>query len=156
MSQIYRDLCKPKVGSYYDNPRSTPKPFERSENDFRRKAVQRNLLDSSESWLELTHGLIQYKNRTIKLMGLRRRPKRKPSGNKDDIYRILHAHWTRCRRAYADEKQRFYVAAGILLSYISGSRLVSLFDTRVKKSDAKVRLRFPILLPKLESTQHHQ
>jgi hypothetical protein len=56
----------------------------------------------------------------------------KPSGNKDDIYRILLGHWTRCTKAYADEKQRLYVATGILLSYISGSRLVSLFDTRVK------------------------
>jgi hypothetical protein len=65
-------------------------------------------------------------------MGLRTRPKRKPSSNKDDIYRILIGHWTRCTKAYADEKQRLYVATGILLSYISGSRLVSLFDTRVE------------------------
>ncbi|EDN05685.1 predicted protein [Histoplasma mississippiense (nom. inval.)] len=81
----------------------------------------------------------QYKNIVIKRWGLRRRPKRKPSGTKDDVYRILHAHWTRCTKAYADEKQRLYVAAGILLSFISGGRLVSLFDTRIKTSDEKAR-----------------
>ncbi|KAL2359456.1 hypothetical protein RJZ56_007690, partial [Blastomyces dermatitidis] len=30
---------------------------------------------------------------------------------------------------------RLYVAAGILLSFISGGRLVSLFDTRIKTGD---------------------
>ncbi|KMP02012.1 hypothetical protein CIRG_02151 [Coccidioides immitis RMSCC 2394] len=80
-----------------------------------------------------------YKNCIIRLMGLRRRPKRKPSGNKDDIYRILIGHWTRCTRVYADEKQCLYVATGILLSYVSGSRLVSLFDTRVEANDENVR-----------------
>ncbi|EGC45023.1 conserved hypothetical protein [Histoplasma capsulatum var. duboisii H88] len=80
-----------------------------------------------------------YKNRIIRSMGLRRRPKRKPSGNKDDIYRILIGHWARCTRVYVDEKQRLYVATGILLSYISGSRLVSLFDTRVEANDENVR-----------------
>ncbi|OJD15954.1 hypothetical protein ACJ73_08928 [Blastomyces percursus] len=63
------------------------------------------------------------------------RPRRKPSGTKDDVYRNLHTHWTRCTKAYADEKQRLYVAAGILLSFISGARLVSLFDTRIKTVD---------------------
>ncbi|KAL2359143.1 hypothetical protein RJZ56_008020 [Blastomyces dermatitidis] len=63
----------------------------------------------------------QYKNVVIKRWGLRRRPKRKPSGTKDDVYRILHSHWTRC----------------ILLSFISGARLVSLFDTRIKTIDEK-------------------
>lgn len=38
-----------------------------------------------------------------------------------------------CQKAYADERQRQQVSAGILLSFISGSRLVSLFDTRVKE-----------------------
>ncbi|KAG5296486.1 hypothetical protein I7I50_09670 [Histoplasma capsulatum G186AR] len=80
---------------------------------------------------------LNYKNVVIKRWGLRRRPKRKPSGTKDDVYRILHAHWTRCTKAYADEKQRLYVAAGILLSFISGGRLVSLFDTRIKTRDEK-------------------
>ncbi|OJD24573.1 hypothetical protein ACJ73_04067 [Blastomyces percursus] len=80
---------------------------------------------------------LNYKNVVIKRWGLRRRPKRKPSGTKDDVYRILHSHWTRCTKAYADEKQRHYVATGILLSFISGARLVSLFDTRIKTIDEK-------------------
>ncbi|OJD10414.1 hypothetical protein ACJ73_09803, partial [Blastomyces percursus] len=82
---------------------------------------------------------LNYKNVVIKRWGLRRRPRRKPSGTKDDVYRILHAHWTRCTKAYADEKQRLYLAAGILLSFISGARLVSLFDTRIKTGDEEAR-----------------
>ncbi|EDN03883.1 predicted protein [Histoplasma mississippiense (nom. inval.)] len=80
---------------------------------------------------------LNYKNVVIKRWGLRRRRRRGTSGTKDDVYRILHAHWTRCTKAYADEKQRLYVAAGILLSFISGARLVSLFDTRIKTGDAE-------------------
>ncbi|EDN09494.1 predicted protein [Histoplasma mississippiense (nom. inval.)] len=80
---------------------------------------------------------LNYKNVVIKRWGLRRRRRRGTSGTKDDVYRILHAHWTRCTKAYADEKQRLYVAAGILLSFISGGRLVSLFDTRIKTGDAE-------------------
>ncbi|KAL2374414.1 hypothetical protein RJ035_004475 [Blastomyces gilchristii] len=79
----------------------------------------------------------QYKNIVIKRWGLRRRARRKPSGIKDNVYHILHAHWTRCTKAYADEKQRLYIAAGILLSFISSGRLVSLFDTRIKTGDEK-------------------
>lgn len=60
-------------------------------------------------------------------------PKRKPSGSKDDLYVILWFHWERCTKVYDDEKQRVYVAAGILLAFISGCRPVSLFDTRIKK-----------------------
>lgn len=67
--------------------------------------------------------------------GVRKLPKRKPSGNKDDMYRVLCVHWELCPRTYADEKQRQIVAAGILMSYIAGCRLVSLFDTRVNNSD---------------------
>ncbi|OJD21511.1 hypothetical protein ACJ73_07150 [Blastomyces percursus] len=80
---------------------------------------------------------LNYKNVVIKRWGLRRRLKRKPSGTKDDVYRILHSQWTRCTKAYADEKQRHYVATGILLSFIFGARLVSLFDTRIKTIDEK-------------------
>ncbi|EEQ85975.2 uncharacterized protein BDCG_09244 [Blastomyces dermatitidis ER-3] len=71
-------------------------------------------------------------------VGLRLLPKRKPSGTKGDLYPILHDHWTRCTKAYAGEKQRLYVAAGIP-SFISGARLVSLFDTRVKKVDEEAK-----------------
>ncbi|EDN05446.1 predicted protein [Histoplasma mississippiense (nom. inval.)] len=80
---------------------------------------------------------LNYKNVVIKRWGLRRRRRRGTSGTKDDVYRILHAHWTRCTKAYANEKQRLYIAAGILLSFISGARLVSLFDTRIKTGDAE-------------------
>ncbi|QSS56097.1 hypothetical protein I7I53_04204 [Histoplasma capsulatum var. duboisii H88] len=82
---------------------------------------------------------LNYKNVVIKRWGLRQQPKRKPSSTKDNVYHILHAHWTRCTKAYADEKQRLYVAAGILLSFISSGRLVSLFNTRIKTSDEKAR-----------------
>jgi hypothetical protein len=81
---------------------------------------------------KLTADVVQYKKRVIKRMGLRKRPKRKPAGKKEDIYRILLAHWVRCRKVYRDEKQRLMVPTGILLSYMTGCRLVSLFDTRVK------------------------
>ncbi|OAT05240.1 hypothetical protein BDBG_16449 [Blastomyces gilchristii SLH14081] len=65
---------------------------------------------------EMAQDCLNYKNVVIKQWGLRRRPKRKPSGTKDD---------------------RHYVATGILLSFISGARLVSLFDTRIKTIDEK-------------------
>ena len=73
-------------------------------------------------------------NIVIQRMGLRRRRKKQPSGGKDDIYRLLHVNWARCTRVYADERQRLQTGTGILLSYISGARLVSLFDTRVTES----------------------
>ncbi|KAK2873246.1 hypothetical protein FQN49_002480 [Arthroderma sp. PD_2] len=75
--------------------------------------------------------------RTDCVNGLRRRPKRKPSRNNDDLYAILRGHWERCMKIYADEKQRLYVSAGIIISFISGVRLVSLFDTQVKVADEK-------------------
>jgi hypothetical protein len=74
-------------------------------------------------------------NIVIQRMGLRRRRKKQPSGGKDDIYRLLYTNWARCRRVYADERQRLQMGTGILLSYISGARLVSLFDTRVTQSE---------------------
>ncbi|EDN05085.1 predicted protein [Histoplasma mississippiense (nom. inval.)] len=80
---------------------------------------------------------LNYKNVVIKRWGLRRQRRRGTSGTKDDVYRILHAHWTWCTKAYADEKQQLYIAADILLSFISSGRLVSLFNTRIKTGDAK-------------------
>ncbi|KAK2797607.1 hypothetical protein FQN50_009120 [Emmonsiellopsis sp. PD_5] len=68
-----------------------------------------------------------------KVWKLRVLPKEKPTGDKDDVYRILHTHWVRCPRAYADERQRLQVSVGILMSMF-GQRLVSLFDTSVGKS----------------------
>ncbi|OJD20620.1 hypothetical protein ACJ73_08044 [Blastomyces percursus] len=68
-----------------------------------------------------------------KVWKLRVLPREKPTGDKDDVYRILHTHWVRCSRAYADERQRLQVSVGILMSMF-GQRLVSLFDTRVEKS----------------------
>ena len=74
-------------------------------------------------------------NIVIQRMGLRTRRKKQPSGGKDDIYRLLHINWASCRRVYADERQRLQTGTGILLSYISDARLVSLFDTRVTQSE---------------------
>lgn len=63
-------------------------------------------------------------------------PKDKPPGDRDDIHRILYANWVRCRKTYADERQRLQVSAGILMS-LFGQRLVSLFDTRKEKKSKK-------------------
>ncbi|EER36672.1 conserved hypothetical protein [Histoplasma capsulatum H143] len=74
-----------------------------------------------------------------KVWKLRVLPREKPTGDKDDVYRILYTHWVRCRRAYADERQRLQVSAGILMSMF-GQRLVSLFDTKSKKQKEKKRV----------------
>ncbi|QSS63012.1 hypothetical protein I7I51_00068 [Histoplasma capsulatum] len=63
---------------------------------------------------------------------LRVLPKQKPTGDMGDVYRILHTHWVRCPRVYADERQRLQVSVGILMSMF-GQRLVSLFDTNKRK-----------------------
>ncbi|KKZ64019.1 hypothetical protein EMCG_01680 [[Emmonsia] crescens] len=52
-----------------------------------------------------------YKKKVIKRRGLKPLPKRKPSGTKDDIYRVLRFHWGRS------------IKAGVT------------FDTRVKEKD---------------------
>jgi hypothetical protein len=57
-------------------------------------------------------------------MGLRRLPKKKSVGKKEDIYRLLLVHWMFCTRVYRDERQRHIVVAGILLSFITSCRLV--------------------------------
>jgi hypothetical protein len=44
-------------------------------------------------------------------------------------------NWMFCTRVYRDEKQRHIAAAGILFSYITGCRLMSLFDIRVRIED---------------------
>jgi hypothetical protein len=65
-------------------------------------------------------------------MGLRRLPRAKLTSQVDDLYHILIAHWVWHRVVFADEIQRLLLATGILLAGVSGCRLVSLFDTRVK------------------------
>ena len=65
-------------------------------------------------------------------MGLRRLPRAKPTSQVDDLYHILITHWVWHFVVFADEKQRLFVPTGILLASVSGCRLVSLFDTRVK------------------------
>ncbi|OJD26669.1 hypothetical protein ACJ73_01952 [Blastomyces percursus] len=52
----------------------------------------------------------------IEVWKLRVLPKDKPPGDRDDIHRILYANWVRCRKTYADERQRLQVSAGILMS----------------------------------------
>ncbi|EER28337.1 hypothetical protein CPC735_062100 [Coccidioides posadasii C735 delta SOWgp] len=66
--------------------------------------------------------------------GVRRDPleARNASGGKDDIYQFLRANWELCMKVYADEQQWLQNSAGLLLSYISGSRLVSLFETKAR------------------------
>ncbi|KAI1943088.1 hypothetical protein LOZ66_000783 [Ophidiomyces ophidiicola] len=75
---------------------------------------------------------LNYKNRIIKSWGLRKLPKRKPTGTTDFLYALLRFHWERCPRAYADEKQRLYVSVVQLLAFVSGCRPVSILDTRTK------------------------
>jgi hypothetical protein len=65
-------------------------------------------------------------------MGLRRLPRAKPTSQVDDLYHILITLWVWHRVVFADEIQRLLLATGILLAGVSGCRLVSLFDTRVK------------------------
>ncbi|OJD12900.1 hypothetical protein ACJ73_09278 [Blastomyces percursus] len=72
----------------------------------------------------------------IEVWKLRRLPKDKPSGDRDDVHRILYANWVRCRKTYADERQRLQVSVGILMS-LFGQRLVSLFDTCKGKKSKK-------------------
>ncbi|KAL2380876.1 hypothetical protein RJ035_006636 [Blastomyces gilchristii] len=50
---------------------------------------------ASEDSTKLTTVIGQYKNVVIKRWGLRRLPKHKPSGTKDDVYRVLRFHWER-------------------------------------------------------------
>ncbi|OAT07656.1 hypothetical protein BDBG_03695 [Blastomyces gilchristii SLH14081] len=83
---------------------------------------------------EIRSDCLNYKNKVIKEWGLRRLPRRRPPGTKDNLYDILRFHWERCTRVYTDEKQRLYVSVIQLLAFISGCRPVSLLDTRV---DAK-------------------
>lgn len=71
----------------------------------------------------------------IERMSLRKRRKKRSSGGKNDIYRLLYINWARCRRVYADERQRLQMRTNILLFYIFDARLISLFDTRVTQSE---------------------
>ncbi|KAI1908739.1 hypothetical protein LOZ65_006603 [Ophidiomyces ophidiicola] len=73
---------------------------------------------------------LNYKNRIIQSWGLRKLPKRKPTGTTDFLYALLRFHWEKCPRAYADEKQRLYVSVVQLLAFVSGCRPVSILDTR--------------------------
>ncbi|PGH17451.1 hypothetical protein AJ80_04821 [Polytolypa hystricis UAMH7299] len=59
-------------------------------------------------------------------------PKEKLTGDKDDIYYILHTHWVQCLQAYTDKRQQLQVSIDILMGLFS-QWLVSLFNTRMEK-----------------------
>ncbi|OJD10153.1 hypothetical protein AJ78_08714 [Emergomyces pasteurianus Ep9510] len=82
---------------------------------------------------EMVQNCLNYKNVVIKRWGLQRRLRRKSFSIKNNVYHILHAHWSRCMKMYVNEKQRLYVAAGIFLFFISSASDKKAEDEQLKK-----------------------
>jgi len=64
--------------------------------------------------------------------GLRTLPMKKPVPDRDDLYSWLYYHMVLDDSVFPDERQRLQHSTGILMGAFFGSRLCSVFDTRVK------------------------
>ena len=75
---------------------------------------------ATSNYCNFADHVVQYKKVVSRRMGLRRLPKKKPVGKKEDIYHLLIVYLVRCTKVYRDEKQRLMIAISILLSYLTG------------------------------------